>query len=505
MYDFLLIAMLTAAVLATRSMVASRVRWALRLVAIGGCAAQLAIQGPRVELVPAYVVAVVLVVLVSIEAVRHGYALRGASDNEAAPRGARFMRWIGVGAATPMLLLSLALCVLLDSLDYPTPSGPYAIGTREIHLTDSSRAEFFTEAGDDRREILVRVSYPADDGGLEQLADDMIPSIAALAVGWFWPNPTTASWGAMRTHAKRDAPIAMAQQRYPVLIFSHAMGGYPEQNTALVEQLASHGYVVMAVNHAFLSSGMRFANGSMIGLEILRHPNPFPNGAQQRRDEQALQAELADPRRTTAERADLVHRLAAVNPSSTKRWAEIHALMSGDQRFLLDSLRSLPPQLADRLDLDRVGVFGMSSGGTATHITCAVDSRCRAGLNMDGFQPLLLDLPPLRASFMHMSRATVFTNAIAHERSQAASYVVRVEGAEHLSFTDDVLTLHRLKALGRFGSGLLGTVDSQRMVQLVNDYALAFFDEGLLGRPDSILEGLAQRYPEASTESKWVE
>jgi len=503
MYDFVLIAMLAIAVLATPSMAASGARWGVRLLALAACAVQLAMQGPRVELVPAYVVAAVVAVLVSIEVMRNGFGPPVARAAEPTLRGAAFMRWLGAAAATLLLLLSLLLCTLLDSLDFPTPNGPYAIGTRELHLTDGSRTEPFTESGDDRREILVRVSYPAaGDGGLEQLADDTIPSIPALLLGWFWPNPVTASWGAMRTHAKRDAPFAPTQQRYPVLIFSHAMGGYPEQNTVLVEHLASHGYIVMAVNHAFFSSGMRFSNGSMIGLEILRRPNPFPNDAQQDHDEDVLQAQLASPQHTTAERAQLVRRLAGVNPRSTERWAEMHVVMSGDQRFLLDSLSALPASLAERVDLDRVGVFGMSSGGTATHITCAVDSRCRAGLNMDGFQPLLVDLPPLRTPFMHMSRATAFTNAIAHERSQAASYIVRVEGAAHLSFSDDVLTLHRLKRLGTFGSDVLGTVDAERMVRLVNDYTLAFFDQSLRGQGDPALGGPRRLHPEASLEWK---
>jgi predicted dienelactone hydrolase len=157
--------------------------------------------------------------------------------------------------------------------------------------------------------------------------------------------------------------------------------------------------------------------------------------------------------------------------------------------------------LAGRLDLDRVGVFGMSSGGTAAHMTCVVDARCRAGLNMDGFQPLLIDLPSLRTPFMHMSRATVFTNAIAQEQSQGLSYIVRVEGARHTSFTDNVLTLHRLKYLGALGD-FLGTIDGVRMVHLVNDYALAFFDESMRGQHDEPLDGLSERYPETSVLSR---
>jgi predicted dienelactone hydrolase len=397
------------------------------------------------------------------------------------------------------------LCVVLHSLDYPTPTGPYAIGTAELRLTDPSREELFTESHDDHREILVRVSYPAmDSDSFEHLPQDTIPSIASLILGAVWPNAITASWGATPTHAKRNAPLSSAQRRYPLLIFSHAMGGYPEQNTALIEHLVSHGYIVMAINHSFVSAGFQFADGSMIGLGILR--NPFPGSQQQHLEEQELATRIGDRHyESTTAQTSLIKQLAAVNPQSTQRWADMHRLMSDDQRFLLDSLSSLQvgaAWLASHLDLDHVGVFGMSSGGTATHMTCAVDPRCRAGLNMDGFQSLLLDLPSLKVSFMHMSREDHFALAIAHERSMAASYVVRVQGSEHLSFTDDVLTLHRLQHFGRFGSEIIGTIDGQRMVQLINDYVLAFFDESLLGHREPILHGPTDGYPEAIVLSK---
>jgi predicted dienelactone hydrolase len=157
---------------------------------------------------------------------------------------------------------------------------------------------------------------------------------------------------------------------------------------------------------------------------------------------------------------------------------------------------------AGQLDVERGGVFGMSSGGTASHMTCALDRRCRAGLNMDGFQPLLLDLPPLATPFMHMGRSGSSRHAIAHERSQAASYVVRFEGAEHLSFTDDVLTLHRLKRVGTLGNDILGAIDGERMVQVVNDYVLAFFDAHLRAQREALLDGPTDRYPEVTLLSK---
>ena len=91
---------------------------------------------------------------------------------------------------------------------------------------------------------------------------------------------------------------------------------------------------------------------------------------------------------------------------------------------------------------------------------------------------------------------------IAHEQSKAASYVVRVQGSEHLSFTDDVLSLHRLKRLGGFGNEILGTIDGVRMVHLINEYALAFFDRRLLGQREPILDAPTDRYPEVTFLSK---
>lgn len=514
MLDFILLSMLSIAVFATAVRARSRRNRWLRLLALSACLIQLAAEGPRLQLVPAYAVAAVFAVLLLIDVAsnRLGFATRDpiaiqtmSVSYAGASRGA-FMRWTAISGAAASLLLAIMVGVVFHSLDYPTPAGPYAISTSELRLTDSSREELFTESRDDRRQILVRVSYPAmNSEAFERLPQDTVSSIAAFIVGAFWPNTITGSWGEMPTHAKRNAPLASAQQRYPVLIFSHAMGGYPEQNTALIEHLVSHGYVVMAINHPFVSSGFEFADGSLIGLDLVRHPNPFPNSEEQKLREQAVWAKILDRQHaSTTEQTSLVRQLAAVNPRSNHRWAEMHELMSADQRFLLGSLSSLQPDssLAGHLDLDRVGVFGMSSGGTATHMTCALDQRCGAGLNMDGFQPLLLDLPPFQAPFMHMSREDRFMHAISHEQSKAANYVVRVQGTAHLSFTDDVLTLHRLKRLGRFGSDIIGTIDGERMVHLVNEYALAFFNKSLLGQREPILDGPTDRYPEVTLLAK---
>lgn len=470
----------------------------LRLTALGICLLQLLVQGPRVELLPAYVMTGIFSILLLLDAVRKTPSTESHSGWTFA---IAVLRWTGVSVGTIALLSAAFLYLFTHSLDLPLPSGPYAIGTTEIRLTDEKRDEIYTQAKDDRRQILVRVSYPAARGAAyELLPRDKIPGIAALITGALWPNRTTTWWGAIPTHARRDAPPASREQPYPVLLYSHGMGGYPEMNTVLIEHLVSHGYIVMAINHSFLSANFRYQDGMTTGIEVFARSGPHSDTRDQSLREDALDELMRDPANSPAARqAELIREKAAVNPVNNARWADIHRVMSDDQRFLLTSLAALQARslLAGLMDLDHVGVFGMSSGGTVSHMTCVVDSRCRAGLNLDGFQPLLIDLPPLQRPFMHLGSEHNLQLGVAHESSEAKSYLVRVRGSRHASFTDAVLTMHRLRSVG-LGDQVLGSIDGRHMLNLVNDYVLAFFNENLLGRSEPLLAGPVARYPEVT-------
>jgi len=508
MLNFMLVLALLICVFASamRRVAAPSANLWLRLTALGICLIQFVEIGPRLELVPAYLVAGVFAVLVAISMTQKLLAKAANPSILDLPsprsRGAFMMtlvRWTGIAGGTLALLLAALLLAAFHSLDFPAPTGPYAIGTSEFRLTDAAREELFTERSGDYRQILVRVTYPAaNDDAFARLPRDTIQGTAAIVVGLVWPNPVTVSWGAVVTHARRNAPLASTQQRYPVLVYSHGMAGNAEMNTVLAQHLASHGYIVMAINHSFLSSGFRLADGTMIGIErILKSPVSDTEDQDRRKEELDALIEAAPAER----RAGLIREKAAVNPQQSAVDAGRHELMSADQRFLLASLDSLPSDsmVAGRVDLGRTGVFGMSSGGAATHITCTRDPRCRAGLNLDGSQPLTLDLPPLHVPFMHVGQEGHFLLAFSHERAEAKSYLVSVRGATHISFTDYVLSLHRLRYLG----DVLGTIDGERMLDLVNDYVLAFFDETLLGRNEVILDGVTpDRYPEVVMLSK---
>ena len=50
----------------------------------------------------------------------------------------------------------------LPVFQFPTPTGPYQVGTSQWHLMDKSREETHTDQPDDYREISVYGWYPAE-------------------------------------------------------------------------------------------------------------------------------------------------------------------------------------------------------------------------------------------------------------------------------------------------------------------------------------------------------
>ncbi|HEX9423835.1 MAG TPA: hypothetical protein VF899_11365 [Pyrinomonadaceae bacterium] len=101
------------------------------------------------------------------------------------------------------------------------------------------------------------------------------------------------------------------------------------------------------------------------------------------------------------ERDALIRRIAA-------EWTlldESLRIWTADTRFVLDTLEKMnsgarKSMFSGKLDLKRTGIFGMSFGGSTAGQVCAVDKRCRAGINLDGLQSGDLIDRPMERPFM---------------------------------------------------------------------------------------------------------
>lgn len=408
--------------------------------------AHLVLEGYRWQMVPAYA----LIGLCVPASLRRGTVQRSQP-----------IALLGGIAGALALATAIALPVALPVFALPAPGGAYAVGTTYLDMVDTARPEPFTADGQDHRELLVQIWYPAAPvAGRQPVAYVERPRaiVAAAAAGAGVPLPAFAldHLTLVRTHAYRDAPVAASQSRYPVLIFSHGYLSFGVQNTVLMEELASHGYVVAGISHPY---------------EAL--VTSYPDGRNVPADDAALAALF--------ERGVLVH------PGASLR------IWTDDTRFVLDRLEDIDAgriagPFAGRLDLARVGVLGMSFGGTTACQVCAEDTRCRASLDLDGdlYGARCMDGKPF-AFLLSSERRSPQCLA----GGPGDTYLLTVRNTKHRDFGDFPLYSPLMPLTGYFG-----TIDAGRMTGIMNAYTRAFFDRYLRGQSSPLLDGPAPEYPE---------
>jgi predicted dienelactone hydrolase len=183
-----------------------------------------------------------------------------------------------------------------------------------LRLVDRSRPDPLRGPGF-HRELMAGVWYPAQDAGRHPRARWIAPGAltALLISGGFAADAASAPV----TAGHQDAAVLRDAGRLPVVLFSHGAHDHRADTTVIVQELASHGYGVVTVDHT---------NDAF---------TEFPGGR--------VSVPSEDPRYT-------------MGPQD----------FADDILFVLDHLDDLGPGLRGVFDLARVGMFGWSKGGSPT-------------------------------------------------------------------------------------------------------------------------------------------
>jgi platelet-activating factor acetylhydrolase isoform II len=248
------------------------------------------------------------------------------------------------------LLVTVAACQAADLL--PAPTGSFKTGRMSFHWKDAARAELETSAPDDKRELMVHLFYPAEANASGARAP-YVPDADAMRGSW--NDEQVARITTMRAFSRENAALPRGTARYPVVVFAPGGGMKGLTYHVLLEDLASHGWVVAAIDPPYNARGVRFPDSRVLG-----NLQPAERGWPATRNRE-------DERRFYQER--IVH------------W-------SHDVSFVIDQLTALDRgngPFAQRLDIQRgVGVFGHSRGGQAAGTVRLLDERVRGGINIDG-------------------------------------------------------------------------------------------------------------------------
>ena len=174
------------------------------------------------------------------------------------------VRSLGVSFGILLLAISATASLGLPILTLPAPDGPYVVGSTSLSLIDETRDNSFFDAPDEARELYVQIWYP---GAIA--AGQPTPRVRTLWEELYRGDRDlftlfSSYLRGIKTHSYEDIPLSAAQALYPVIIFSHAMVSFAEQNTLLMEHLASHGYVVFGISHPYASMRVVSSDGRAI-------------------------------------------------------------------------------------------------------------------------------------------------------------------------------------------------------------------------------------------------
>jgi predicted dienelactone hydrolase len=401
----------------------------------------------------------------------------------------RLARRIFKGIAVLVMLGVFAVAALLGSLwlehrteiTLPTPTGPFAVGRAIYDWTDDAKQDTLAPVPGTKRELLVWIWYPSA-AGQSAVIDDYLPAqmrVAAGAAG----GPLrflTRDLSKVHAHSIPNSNVSGEQRSYPVVIMRAGASLEVWNYSTLAEDLASHGYVVVGIDAPYRTFTVVFPDGRV----MRRIPENNP--------ELCLE-------KTGQEREGCANRLLTA-------W-------TADMAFVLDRLEGLngsdaSGEFTGRVDLTRVGVFGHSFGGAAAALFCHEDSRCKAGIDIDGaphgsviqtgidrpFMFLLSDHG--RESDPESGQIMANIRSIYDRLLPEGRAFLEIRGANHFLFSDDGallksrIVLRTLRMLGIVG------IDGRRQLAVTAYCLRSFFDGYLKGTSVSRLNISSTDYPE---------
>jgi dienelactone hydrolase len=256
------------------------------------------------------------------------------------------------GSEIAMAILLTIICIvgiiilpywLVPSDPFPKPSGQWQVGTSNINWDSSNHSG-----------ILAKVWYPTNEttgiqgSYIDKLGGKFSSNIVVnLLIRLIFSR---IFLGHIKTPAIIDATPSQHPGGFPVILFSPGFLGVNFLNTFYGLEFASHGFIVIGINHPGSCMSTILADGSQIGIE---------KGVLEGFDRPELLMS-----QVTIDRAN-------------------ELLMVLDKVISTNSdVNSL---LYQSINVDRIFAAGHSAGGSASFAACGTERRISRSVNFDGF------------------------------------------------------------------------------------------------------------------------
>ncbi|WP_248061824.1 alpha/beta hydrolase family protein [Paenibacillus silvae] len=282
---------------------------------------QMFIEGYRWQMLLIYIMTGLLIIIVSS---RHFQMGKNRKSR-------KLLKYSSALIMVILMAVSVGLSVYMPVFHLPKPDGPEQVGTQTFHLTDLSRDEVLTEDESDKRELMIQIWYPTENkdktksGLLFPKDKEMFKKyIQTYSTSLNLPDFVFDYWKYSKTNTYENAEILPSTNPYPLILLSHGMGTSRVLHASQAENLASHGYIVVTIDHTYSTFATIFPDGRVTDYKT--------------------KMKTIDERR------------------------KIGSMWTQDVQFVMDQIEKLnsgviKSQFEGKIDLDHIGAMGHSFGG----------------------------------------------------------------------------------------------------------------------------------------------
>ncbi len=416
-------------------------------------------EGPHWQMLPLYLACIVLLI--------SGFTWKGHSKQ---------LTTVMVVSTIMLVAGCASFSRLFPMFRLPKPTGPAAVGTRILHIVDQNRVESDGYSPSGKRELIIQVWYPAEPSRADHLAIYQRRKEVTLRASYR---------SVLRTNSYEDAAILHGGP-YPVLLYNPGWMGERTEGTYQMEELASHGFIVVAVDHTFYGGLVEFPDGHIADSHSAPALGNFENSNVQQQwalGDKFVRIEAQDD-------VTVLDHLEAMNQDPHSPWFQ-------------------------KIDLNHVGAMGFSIGGAVAAQVAFQDHRVRAALNLDGWTfgdvasqglakpmmviyedksqtlptPVQLSSGPLASQYFWETSATDFAH-VSQSLQTNGGFLLFIAGTRHVDFTDRALFSPLISITGG------GSLAPEQTHAIVNRYTLAFFSQELKGSHEPLLNAVPSPFSE---------
>lgn len=314
-------------------------------------------------------------------------------------------------------------------IEIPSPTGFFGVGKSIHHVIDTNRNEKYNLGNN--RELLIYIYYPTDQKSKSAYAPDIISfvkeKIYSLVNG---KEIDTTYMDSLKEHTALNVSLSSKIKKFPVLFFFPGLGEAVETYTTLLEEMASHGYIVIAINPPY-------------GV----NPTVFPDG------------------RVVKMNTELANFWYVTHRPFEEVLEEEHEYWLQDAHFVINLFKNISDSdsyhfLQNKIDYNAMGFWGHSFGGSLAVQVCRERKDIKACVNLDGiiFGPLnkrlevfdtpnmfiLMDGEPTDEELIQ-SNITRFQYdqlvgtrhpRLLYDNLQSNAYFIKIKNSNHYSFSD---------------------------------------------------------------------